>query len=288
MRRPPFGIVLGTVLALPPASRGSAPPGLPVVVPTQRLLEAMRRGAGLRAHRHGERAAAPGRRRAAARPRGRRRGIPSAGRSSSGTGSGSTRSSPEPASPRSKAPLYVRRPYEVGQDLVVDYREEAVVDAVLQGPQPRLAANVRIFWEKGAGQPDQYSYDDTLSRPNLRVTQERLITYRLVEYEDRLWYAEVSGLHGRPTSGALGVLFRPHRRGSGRGEPERLPAGRHCRSCAGGPASGGSTGPRRSPCGPTGTPTGASRRVGPTSWRSRSGSSSRSRSASGRCRRSPD
>jgi hypothetical protein len=108
----------------------------------------------------------------------------------------------------SQAPLYVRRPYQVGQDLVVDYRKEAVVDAVVQGPSPRVAANVRIFWAKGAGRPDQYSYDDTLSRPNLRVTQKRLITYRLVEYEDRLWYAEVAGLHGRPTSGPLGVLFR--------------------------------------------------------------------------------
>jgi len=107
----------------------------------------------------------------------------------------------------SKAPLYVRRPYEVGQDLVIDYRREAVVETVLQGPQPRAVANVRIFWERASGTLDEYSYDDTLSSPNLRVTQKRLITYRLVDYADRLWYAEISGLHGRPTSGALGVLF---------------------------------------------------------------------------------
>jgi hypothetical protein len=109
--------------------------------------------------------------------------------------------------PPSRAPLYVRRPYEVGQDLVVDYRRESVVDAVLQGPEPRAVANVRIFWERAPGKPDQYSYDDTLSNPRLRVTQKRLITYRLVDYADRLWYAEIGGLHGRPTSGALGVLF---------------------------------------------------------------------------------
>jgi hypothetical protein len=109
--------------------------------------------------------------------------------------------------PPSKAPLYVRRPYEIGQDLVIDYRREAVVDAVLAGPAPRVAANVRIFWAKAPGKPGSYSYDDTLSSPNLRVTQKQLITYRLVEYEDRLWYAEVAGLHGRPTSGALGLLF---------------------------------------------------------------------------------
>jgi hypothetical protein len=92
--------------------------------------------------------------------------------------------------------------------MVVDYRGETVVETVLQGPPPRVAANVRIFWKTGGGRPGQYSYDDTLSRPNLRVTQGRVITYRLVEYEDRLWYAEVSGLRGRPTSGPLGVLFR--------------------------------------------------------------------------------
>ena len=103
-----------------------------------------------------------------------------------------------------QAPLYVRLSYEIGQDMVVDYRREDVIDAVLEGPQPLVAANVWIFWKGG---PDQYSYDDTLSRPNLRVTQKRLITYRLLEYDDQVWYAEVSGLHGRPTTGALGVLF---------------------------------------------------------------------------------
>jgi hypothetical protein len=103
-----------------------------------------------------------------------------------------------------QTPLYVRLAYQIGQDLVVDYRREAVVEAVLQGPDPRVAANVWIFWKGG---PKEYSYDDTVSRPNLRVTQRRLITYRLVEYDDRLWYAEVAGLHGRPTTGSLGVLF---------------------------------------------------------------------------------
>jgi hypothetical protein len=55
---------------------------------------------------------------------------------------------------------------------------------VLQGPNPLLAANVRIYWEKAPGKPEQYSYDDTLSDPNLRVTQGRVITYRLVDYGD--------------------------------------------------------------------------------------------------------
>jgi hypothetical protein len=109
--------------------------------------------------------------------------------------------------PPSRAPLFVRLPYEVGQDLWIDYRREAVVEAVLQGPQPRVVANARAYWAAAPGKPAEYSYDDTLSEPHLRVTEKRLITYRLLDYGDRVWYAQVAGLHGRPTSGALGVLF---------------------------------------------------------------------------------
>jgi hypothetical protein len=109
--------------------------------------------------------------------------------------------------PPERAPLYVRASYDIGQDLVVDYRRERVIGQVLKGPQPRHAANVRIFWNDAPGKPETLSYDDNLSEPHLRVVQGRLITYRLVDYGDRLWYAEVEGLRGRPTSGALGAIF---------------------------------------------------------------------------------
>jgi hypothetical protein len=107
-----------------------------------------------------------------------------------------------------EAPLYVRLPVEMEQDLVVDYRRERVIEEVVKGPQPRTVANVRIFWPDGPGKPQSFSYDDRLSDPNLRVTQKRLIRYRLVEYVDRIWYADVRGLHGRPTTGALGLFFK--------------------------------------------------------------------------------
>jgi len=108
--------------------------------------------------------------------------------------------------PPSRVPIYVRRAYEIGQELLADYRRERVVGEVLRGPSPLHVANVRIWWE-GAGKPDHYSFDDALSEPKLRATESQLITYRLVDYGDRLWYAEVQGLRGRPTSGALGALF---------------------------------------------------------------------------------
>jgi len=110
--------------------------------------------------------------------------------------------------PSNGAPLYVRKAWEIGQDLVLDYRRERVIDERVKGPRPRTVANVEIFWADVPGKPKQFSYDDLRSDPTLRVTQRRRIRYRLVDYGDRLWYAEVSGLHGRPTSGALGLLFK--------------------------------------------------------------------------------
>jgi len=109
--------------------------------------------------------------------------------------------------PEDGAPLYVRLAHQMGQDLWVDYRREKVIEAVVLGPQPVTAANVRISWAEAPGSPASFSYDDTLSNPQLRVTMKRVITYRLVDYGDRIWYAEVRGLHGRPTSGPLGFLF---------------------------------------------------------------------------------
>ena len=61
-------------------------------------------------------------------------------------------------------------------------------------------------WPEAARQ-ESFSYEDLLSDPTLRVTLERDIHYRLLDYGDLLWYAEVAGVHGRPTSGALGLLF---------------------------------------------------------------------------------
>lgn len=105
------------------------------------------------------------------------------------------------------APPAVRISNQLEQDLLVDYRREHVIGAVLQGPQPLTAANLWSYWPERRGRPDKYSYDDARSDPTLRVTEERVVSFRLVEYGDRLWYADVHGLRGRPTSGSLGVLF---------------------------------------------------------------------------------
>jgi hypothetical protein len=199
-------LAAGVLLALPPALLAAAGPGEPpdgYVVPKERILAAMEaeRGYDLTATTNGPRLQADVllaliREREAADPERRplflgHREWYEALLARTGLSS-------------SQAPLYARLSFEVGQDMRVDYRREAVVEAVVKGPSPRVACNVWLFW---SGKPDRYSYEDLLSRPHLRVTQKRLATYRLLDYEDQRWYADVQGLHGRPTSGALGVLF---------------------------------------------------------------------------------
>ena len=106
-----------------------------------------------------------------------------------------------------KAPLYVRLSYDYHQDMEVDARPGRVIERVMAGPAPRLAANVKIGWPAVKGGKDRYSYDDTLAIPDLRVTNERVIAYRLLDYGDVVVYDEIEGLRGRPTEGFLGILF---------------------------------------------------------------------------------
>ncbi len=105
------------------------------------------------------------------------------------------------------APLFARLSYEYRQDLEVDARPGRVIERVIDGPAPRLAANVRIGWPARQGGKDRYSYDDTLAIPDLRVTNERVIVYRLLDYGDVMVFDDIEGLRGRPTEGFLGVLF---------------------------------------------------------------------------------
>lgn len=108
----------------------------------------------------------------------------------------------------SAMPLYAQLSYQHKQNLEVDYREGRVIREVKVGPMPELAVNVRIWWKDQPGKPDRYSYLDTLSTPNLKVTNRRVMTYRLLDFGNWVAYDETEGLTGRPTSGILGLLFR--------------------------------------------------------------------------------
>jgi hypothetical protein len=105
------------------------------------------------------------------------------------------------------APLFMRLAHEYRQDMEVDAYADRVIEKVIEGPPPVLAANVTIGWPASGSKPSRYSYEDTLAVPDLKVTNERVITYRLLDCGDMVAYDEIEGLLGRPTEGFLGMLF---------------------------------------------------------------------------------
>ena len=105
-------------------------------------------------------------------------------------------------------PQYAQLSYQHKQNMEVDYRVDRVIREIVEAPTPELAVNVRIWWEDQPGKPDRYSYMDTLSTPHLKVTNQRVMTYRLLDFGNWVAYDEIKGLTGRPTSGILGFLFR--------------------------------------------------------------------------------
>src|SRR5688572_22627805 len=109
---------------------------------------------------------------------------------------------------RDRAPLFVRLADEYGQEAIVDYRRDRVLTGIPAVNAPLRALNVCIWWPEREGGPKSYSYEDTLSTPQLKVTNERVITYRLLDYRDIVVFNEVTGLRGRPTTGILGMLFQ--------------------------------------------------------------------------------
>jgi hypothetical protein len=109
--------------------------------------------------------------------------------------------------PADRAPTYVRLAWQHKQDVLVEYRPSHVIRQIVQGPAPRLALDVTISWPDTPGAPSEYSYEDTQSTPHLKVTDKRVIRYHLLDFGDMIVLDGIEGLTGRPTTGALGLLF---------------------------------------------------------------------------------
>ncbi|HET7291402.1 MAG TPA: hypothetical protein VFM88_03160 [Vicinamibacteria bacterium] len=107
-----------------------------------------------------------------------------------------------------EAPAFIRLGNDHAQDIYLEYESERVVRQVLSGPTPGLALSVTIGWRGGRGVPGSYSYEDLLSTPKLKVTNKRVIRYRLLDFGNLVVFDDVTGLNGRPTSGVLGLLFQ--------------------------------------------------------------------------------
>lgn len=98
-----------------------------------------------------------------------------------------------------------RAAFEHHQDALVDYGPH-VVEQVLEGPAPILALDVTISWPDSAGAPSSFSYRDTLSVPRVVVRDNRVIRFKLVQYEDMLLFDQVDGISVKPL-GFLSAVF---------------------------------------------------------------------------------
>ena len=103
-------------------------------------------------------------------------------------------------------PHFVRLPWRHGQYVLVDYEARRVI-ARAEHARPPLAISVVAWWPDAAGVAQRYAYVDTLARPTLRVTNDRVVTYRVLYFDDMVVYDEVDGISGRPLTGVLGLLF---------------------------------------------------------------------------------
>jgi hypothetical protein len=99
-----------------------------------------------------------------------------------------------------------RAAFEHHQDALVEYGPQ-VVDRVVDGPTPIMALDVTIFWPDSAGVPSEFSYRDTLSVPRMEVYDQRVIRFKLLEYDDMLVFDQVTGIAVRPL-GFLATIFR--------------------------------------------------------------------------------
>lgn len=106
------------------------------------------------------------------------------------------------------APIFARLANSYRQNQMIEYNMENVIRRVSKGSLPKLALNVKVAWPESPGVPTQYSFEDTLATPNLKVTNHRVITYRILDFGDMIVYDEIEGLTGRPTSGILAMLFK--------------------------------------------------------------------------------
>ncbi|HUF35077.1 MAG TPA: hypothetical protein VMN37_03955 [Gemmatimonadales bacterium] len=104
-----------------------------------------------------------------------------------------------------------RASFEHGRDALIDYGP-GVLAQVVEGPVPLTALDVTIVWPDTGDAPSEFSYRDTLSHPQVDVYHQRVVRFKLLEYEDLLLFDRISGISVRPIgflSAVFAVLGKP-------------------------------------------------------------------------------
>jgi hypothetical protein len=102
--------------------------------------------------------------------------------------------------------IAAREGYEHNQDVLVAHGAN-VVDRVEEGPAPLMALDVKVFWPESKQRASKYSYKDTLSIPRVLVYNERVIRFKLLQYEDMVVFDKIEGISVRPI-GFFSALFK--------------------------------------------------------------------------------
>jgi hypothetical protein len=104
-----------------------------------------------------------------------------------------------------------RASFEHGRDALVDYGP-GVVQEVVEGPAPLAALDVTIFWPDTGDAPPEFSYRDTLSHPQVDVYHQRVVRFKLLQFENLLLLDGIRGISVRPIgflSAVFAVLGKP-------------------------------------------------------------------------------
>ena len=113
--------------------------------------------------------------------------------------------------PYAQMPEGARAGLKLRRDALVDYGP-GVVEQVVKGPVPLLAMDVTLFWPDTGDFPPQLSYRDTLSHPPVDVYHQRVVRFKLLQYENLLLFDRISGISVRPVgfmSAVFAVLGKP-------------------------------------------------------------------------------
>jgi hypothetical protein len=110
--------------------------------------------------------------------------------------------------PRDAVPPGIRLSADYRQDITIEYDTNKVVKRVNGGNTPLQALAVRHAWPAEKGRPDSFTYEDRTANPPVRVTNGRVIEYRLLRFGDVVAYERMEGFQARPLSGFSAWLLR--------------------------------------------------------------------------------
>lgn len=110
--------------------------------------------------------------------------------------------------PDSLIPDFIALQRRYRQDQYIEYRERMNRIVVKKGPSPAQVMSVLVGWPDGPDTPSEYTYVDSASSPSMLATNQQIVRYRLLVYQDMVVQDQVEGLGGRPLGGALGAMFK--------------------------------------------------------------------------------